>query len=166
VRFYLSTTICLSRRSPPFDDLFFRVPSHARLWKLKGIPRSAATHGNDRRASPSLRAFMLSFLPCFHVVILTAVSNANGVEAALAVLSVAKELRPRRDPSLRSGRPKRPSRTAAELASRPEDQRDEGSSSRASEKPVPVLCAHGARLSDEGCSWYITLQLQMREEQG
>ena len=32
-------------------------------------------------------------------------------EAALAVLSEAKELRPRRDPSLRSGRPQRPSRS-------------------------------------------------------
>ena len=36
-------------------------------------------------------------------VILNAVSNANAVEAALAVLSAAKELRPRRGPSLRQG---------------------------------------------------------------
>jgi hypothetical protein len=70
-------------------------------------------------------------------VTLSEVSSANEVEAALAVLSVAKKLRPRRDPSLRSGRPKRPSRTAAELARRHEDQREEGSSSRFRVKPVP-----------------------------
>ena len=40
-------------------------------------------------------------------------------EAALAVLCAAKELRPRRDPSLRSGRPQRPSRISGPFARRP-----------------------------------------------
>jgi hypothetical protein len=67
-------------------------------------------------------------MPAF--VILDEVSNANEVEAARsgAVPSEAEgATAARRDPSLRSGRPKRPSRTADELARSPEDQRDAGS---------------------------------------
>ena len=45
-------------------------------------------------------------------------------EAALAVLSAPKELRPRRDPSLRSGRPQRPSRISGPFARQPRAKGD------------------------------------------